>query len=58
MILDLSVAITVPCGIRGEIGLLGLNLYFSNIAEDVTYYSNHQHYTYAFIINCKGNLRN
>lgn len=44
------------CGKNGEVGLLGMDLYFANLVEDVTYYSNYEHFTYAFIINLKGTL--
>lgn len=39
-----------------DYGLLGLSLYFSNIVEDITYYSHYQHFTYAFVIDTKGNF--
>lgn len=41
---------TVACGKHGEIGLLGTDLLFSNVAEDITYYSNYEDYTYGFIL--------
>ncbi|KAF5289595.1 hypothetical protein FQA39_LY15042 [Lamprigera yunnana] len=51
---DLTISITIPCDLDGELGILGIDLYFSNIAEDITYYSNHQRYTYAFLIDVNG----
>ncbi|KAK4871749.1 hypothetical protein RN001_015873 [Aquatica leii] len=51
---DLTVSITVPCNLDGEVSILGVDLFFSNIAEDVTYYSNYHQYTYAFLINMDG----
>lgn len=51
---DLAISATVMCGKEGEIGLLGADIYFSNLAEDVTYYSNYEDFTYAFIINTDG----
>ncbi|GJQ69938.1 hypothetical protein Trydic_g13334 [Trypoxylus dichotomus] len=51
---DITVAATVACGNNSEIGVLGLDLHFLNFIEDVTYYSNYQHYTYAFVIDSKG----
>lgn len=56
LFLDLTVSATVACGKEGEIGLLGADLYFSNIAEDITYYSNHEDYTYGFILTMEGLL--
>lgn len=44
----------MACGNNGEIGLLGVDLYFSNLAEDVTYYSNYEDYTYGFILTTQG----
>ncbi|KAF5272845.1 hypothetical protein FQR65_LT00441 [Abscondita terminalis] len=51
---DLTVAITVPCDLDGQVSLLGVDLFFSNIAEDITYYSVYPQYTYAFLINMNG----
>lgn len=51
---DLSVSATVACGKYGEIGVLGADIYFSNVAEDVTYYSNYEDYTYGFILTTEG----
>lgn len=44
----------MACGKNGELGLIGVDLYFSNIAEDVTYYSNYEDYTYGFILTNQG----
>lgn len=46
----------MTCGKNGKIGLLGVDLYFSSIAEDVTYYSNYEDYTYGFILTTEGLL--
>lgn len=54
-VLDLSVSAVVFCGQNGEIGLLGMDLYFANLVEDVTYYSNHEYFSYAFVITINGN---
>lgn len=51
---DLTISATIACGKNGEIGLLGTDLYFSNIAEDITYYSNYEDYTYGFILTMEG----
>lgn len=53
-ILDLTISATVACGKNGEIGLLGVDIYFSNIAEDVTYCSNDEDHTYGFILTDQG----
>lgn len=53
-ILDITIAATIGCGNNSEIGVVGLDLHFLNFIEDVTYYSNYQHYTYAFIIDNNG----
>lgn len=53
-LIDLTVSATMACGKNGEIGLLGADLYFSNIAEDITYYSNYEDYTYGFILTMEG----
>ncbi|KAB0801153.1 hypothetical protein PPYR_05507 [Photinus pyralis] len=51
---DLTVSITMPCDLNGENSVLGADVYFSNIAEDVTYYSNYHSYSYAFLIDMQG----
>lgn len=47
-------SVAVLCGKNGESGLLGMDLYFANLVEDVTYYSNYEYFTYAFVINLSG----
>lgn len=51
---DMAISAFTPCGKEGDIGMLGMDIYFSNLAEDVTYYSNYEHYTYSFIIDMNG----
>lgn len=41
-ILDATISISTACGTNGNIGLLGLDLFYANIVEDVTYYSGFQ----------------
>lgn len=49
--LDLCVSVFLPLPKRG---LVGLDIYLSSIAEDITYYSSHFHVTYAFLITTEG----
>lgn len=52
----MTISATVACGKDGAAGLLGVDLYFSNIAEDVTYYSNNEEYNYGFILTNQGSV--
>lgn len=36
--------------------MLGTDIYFSNIVEDITYYSSNQQYTYAFLTDLQGRV--
>lgn len=49
--LDLCVSVFLPVPERG---LVGLDIYLSSVAEDITYYSSHPHVTYAFLITTEG----
>ncbi|XP_017769692.1 PREDICTED: VWFA and cache domain-containing protein 1 [Nicrophorus vespilloides] len=51
---ELILSATVPCGASGEFGVLGMDLLLANLVEDITYYSNYNDYTYAFLINIAG----
>lgn len=51
---DLIISVTVPCGYDRLFGILGINLYFSSLVEDITYFNNYPEYFYAFVIDVKG----
>lgn len=36
--------------------MIGADVYFSNMVEDVTYYSSDQQYSYAFLIDLEGRV--
>lgn len=54
MYIDFVATVYVSCGQNIDLGLLGLDVHFSNLAEDITYYSNQVQYTYAFLLNIDG----
>lgn len=51
---DFVATVYVSCGQNIDLGLLGLDVHFSNLAEDITYYSTQGQYTYAFLLNIDG----
>lgn len=51
---DLYVSLSVACGESGNIGFLGIDLYFSSLVEDITYYSQYEQYSYAFLTTLNG----
>lgn len=51
---DITIAAAIGCGNDSEIGVIGLDIHLPSFIEDVTYYSNYQQYTYAFIVDNKG----
>ncbi|XP_066248264.1 VWFA and cache domain-containing protein 1 [Euwallacea similis] len=40
----------------GNFNMLGTDVYFSNLVEDITYYSSNQQYSYAFLIDMHGRV--
>lgn len=51
---DLIMSVTTPCGKNEKFGILGINLYFSSLVEDITYFNNYPDYFYAFMIDING----
>ncbi|XP_060536991.1 VWFA and cache domain-containing protein 1 [Cylas formicarius] len=52
---DLTVSFLLSWNYDG-FAMLGTDIYFSNIVEDVAYYSSNQRYTYAFLIDLEGHV--
>ncbi|XP_056645974.1 VWFA and cache domain-containing protein 1 isoform X1 [Diorhabda sublineata] len=53
---DLMVSFTKGWKRQNKFFMLGVDVYFSNLAEDLVYYSNVQGYSYVFLMDLKGKI--